>query len=213
MKKKIALLVYPEFSFQEIGNSIALFKWYFDSPTVVFSSSNKPVKSEEGMTILPDKTLNEFDVLDYDCLILPGVSDVRESLKDKTLIDFLTKLKDHPDFIIGAICGGPIFLSMAGLLDDKKFTNQLFVEMNERLPFINHKNIEYKPIVVDGNIITATADAYADFPIALARMIGYECSDKAYKPIVDYDIPEEHFKHHLGEEELKTFEEVFADFL
>ena len=26
MKNKIALLVYPEFSFQEIGNTIALFK-------------------------------------------------------------------------------------------------------------------------------------------------------------------------------------------
>lgn len=213
MKRKIALLVYPEFSLQEIGNTVALFKWYFDSPTVVFSSSSKPVKSEEGIIILPEKTLEEFNVSDYDCLILPGISDIRGSLNDKKLIDFLKNLKDFPEFIIGAICGGPIFLSMAGLLDNKKFTNQLYVEMNERLPFINHKNIEYKPLVVDGNIITATADAYADFPIVIARKLGYECSDEAYKPTVDYNIPEENFKHYMNEEEIKMFEGVFAEFL
>ena len=60
MKNKIALLVYPEFSFQEIGNTIALFKWYFNSPTVVFSSSSKPVKSEEGIIIYQKKHWKNF---------------------------------------------------------------------------------------------------------------------------------------------------------
>lgn len=213
MKKKIALLVYPEFSLQEIGNTVALFRWYFDTPTVVFGSSKAPVKSEEGIIVLPEKTVEEFDVNDYDALILPGASDVRESLKDEKLINFLKSLKKYPEFIIGGICGGPIFLSLAGLLDDKKFTNELYVEMNERLPFINHENIEYKPIVVDGNILTAVADAYADFPIVLAKMLGYECSDEAYKPKVDYEASEENYKYHLDEDGIKTFEEVFSDFL
>ncbi len=39
MKNQIALLVYPQFSYPEIGNTCALFRWYFDSPTVVFASS------------------------------------------------------------------------------------------------------------------------------------------------------------------------------
>lgn len=213
LKKKIALLVYPEFSLQEIANTCALFRWHFDSPTVVFSTSKEPVKSEEGIGVMPEKTLEEFSVEDYDCLILPGVSDIRESLNNKEMINFLSGLKEHSDFLIGAICGGPIFLSMAGLLDDKKFTNQLYVEMNERLPFIKHENIEYKPIVVDGNIVTAVADAYADFPIVLARKLGYEVSDEAYKAKVDYDAPEEDYKFYLDEEEIKVFEEVFAEFL
>ncbi|WP_300409563.1 DJ-1/PfpI family protein [Lagierella sp.] len=213
MKKKIALLVYPEFSLQEIGNTIALFRWYFESKTVVLSSSKDFVKSEEGVIIQPEKTLDEFDVNDYDCLILPGISDIRESLNDHKLIDFLRGLKKYPDFVIGAICGGPIFLSMAGLLDDKKFTNQLYVEMNERLPFIKDENIQYKPIVVDGNIVTAVADAYADFPIAIARLLGYECPDSAYKPCTDFDESEEKYKYHMDEEGIKIFEEVFKDFL
>ena len=213
MKKKIALLIYPEFSMQEVANTCALFRWYFDSPTVVFSTSRQAVKSEEGIHVLPEKTTEEFSVDDFDCLILPGVSDIRESLRDHKLIKFLEGFKEHTDFLIGAICGGPIFLSMAGLLDDKTFTNQLYVEMNERLPFIRHENIRYQPIVVDGNIVTAVADAYADFPIVLARKLGYECSDRAYKPDIDKEAREETYRHHLDEEEIKTFEKVFEDFL
>lgn len=213
MKKKIALLVYPTFSLQEIGNTLALFRWYFSSPTVVFSSSKEGVKSEEGVTVLPDRTVDEFIAADYDCLILPGMSDIRASLKDKKLLDFLKSLKKSPELVIGAICGGPIFLSMAGLLDDKKFTNELYVEMNERLPFIKEENIEYQPLVIDGNMITATSGAYADFPIALARTLGYECPDEAYKPVSINNVSPTDFQHHLDEAGIKIFEETFADFL
>ncbi|MDO5734833.1 MAG: DJ-1/PfpI family protein [Eubacteriales bacterium] len=213
MKKKIALLIYPEFSLQEISNTSALFRWYFDSPTLVFSTRRELVKSEEGILVMPEKTVDEFAVDDYDCLILPGVSDVRESLKDKKLIEFLKSLRAYPDFLIGAICGGPLFLSMAGLLDDKKFTNQLYVEMNERLPFIKHENIEYKPIVVDQNIVTAVADAYADFPIVLARCLGYSCPDDAYKGISNDTASAKSYRHHLDEDGIKEFEVVFKDFL
>ena len=213
MNKKLALLVYPEFSLQEIGNTIALFRWYLDSPTVVFSNSTDPVKSEEGIVVVPEKTLDEFNIEDYHCLILPGINDITESLEDNKLIDFLRSLKNYPDFIIGAICGGPIFLSMAGLLDDKKFTNQLYVEMNERLPFIKHENILYKPLVEDGNIVTAVADAYAEFPIVIARKLGFDIPDNAYKPGESNEESEDKYKYHLDEEGIKVFEEVFSDFL
>lgn len=213
MKKKIALLVYPEFSLQEIGNTVALFRWYFDMPTDVIATSLGAVPSEEGVAVLPDKTLADFKIEDYACLILPGVSDIRPSLKDKKLIHFLEGFKDKEDFVIGAICGGPIFLSMAGLLTDKKFTNQLYVEMNERLPFIQDENILYQPLVVDGNIVTAVASAYADFPIAIARLLGYECPADAYYPKRSEEMPEESLKYHLDEAGIKEFEEVFADFL
>lgn len=213
MKNQIALLVYPQFSYQEIGNTCALFRWYFDSPTVVFASSLSPVPSEEGLVVLPDKSLEAFQAQDYDCLVLPGCSDVRESLRNEKLISFLKGLKHHPDLVIGAICGGPMFLSLAGLLDDKKFTNQLYVEMNQRLPFIREENLVYAPLVEDGNIITATGDAYGAFAVALARKLGYECRDDAYGSMEWASRTEEDYKFHLDEQGIKEFEEAFADFL
>ena len=213
MNKKIALLIYPQFSMQEIGNTIALFKWRFDSPTVVFASGDGPVCSEEGIMVKPEKTLADFNIEEYDCLVLPGCSDVRDSLKDNALISFLRNLKKYPDFVIGAICGGPLFLSMAGLLDDKKFINQLYVEMNERLPFIREKNIVYAPVVTGGNVVTAVAEAYAEFAVALARSVGYDCPDSAYKGLSGAEFDENSYKFHLDEQGIKMFEEVFAEFL
>ena len=69
MNQKIALVVYPEFSFQEIGNLSSLFRWGFDTRTVVVSGDKNPVRSEEGFAILPDITYEEFCVEEYDCLI------------------------------------------------------------------------------------------------------------------------------------------------
>ena len=64
MNQKIALVVYPEFSFQEIGNLSSLFRWGFDTRTVVVSGDKNPVRSEEGFAILPDITYEEFcDIL------------------------------------------------------------------------------------------------------------------------------------------------------
>lgn len=213
MKKRIALLVYPEFSLQEIGNTLALFRWYFSSPTDVIASTKAAVRSEEGVRVLPDKTVLEFSVADYDCLILPGVSDVRPSLNDQPLLAFLRGLKAYSELVIGAIGGGPLFLSLSGLLKGKKFTNELYVEMNERLPFIEEENIQYQPLVVDENIITATSGAYAAFPIALARVLGYECPEEAYQPLHGQAVSEADLKFHLDEEGVKIFEETFQDFL
>ncbi len=211
MNKKIALLVYPEFSFQEIANLSALFRWYYDTETVTFSSSKEPVKAEEGFLILPNKTLDEFDITKYDCLILSGCSDLRVPLKDEKITDFLKNFAGNNDFVIGAICAGPIFLSKAGLLKDKKFINSIYLEMNTKFKFVNEKNIVYQPVVEDGNIITAVGTAYQEFAVKVARKVGYDCPDTAYGVISDKWEPED-FVFHLQDDELKKFAEEFADF-
>lgn len=211
MKKKIALLIYPEFSFQEIANLTALFRWYYDTLTVTFSASMDYVKSEEGFRILPDKSVDGFKIEDYDCLVLPGCSDLRLPLRDNKITDFLKIFRGNDDFVIGAIGSGPIFLSKAGLLKNKKFVNSLYAEMNNRFEFVNDKNLVYKPIVVDGNIITAVGAAYKEFAINMARKAGYDCPDTAYTGI-PHEWKAKDFEHHLDSEGLAKFEEEFREF-
>lgn len=206
------LIVYPEFSFQEIGNLSSLFRWGFDTRTVVVSGDKNPVRSEEGFAILPDITYEEFCVEEYDCLILPGCSDIRQSIRDEKLMDFLRSLEGNETFPIGAICAGPLYLAKAGLLKDKKFTNSMYLEMNERLPFIDMENIQYQPVVEDGNVITAQGDAYRLFAVAMARKVGYQCSDHACFGVGE-EWKEEDFVHHLSDAEWKEFEEEFADLI
>ncbi len=212
LKKKIALMVYPYFSLQEIANLCNLFKWHYDTETVVFSSTLDEVNSEEGILVKPEKTFAEFKIDKYDCLILSGCSDLRKGLNDHQIKNFLMQFKNEKDFIIGAICAGPIFLSQAGLLDDKKFTNSVYVEMNNMFKFVNNKNIKYAPLVESGNIVTAVGSAFTEFAIAIAKKLGYKCSDKVYGRIPE-EWKEEDYKFYLKKEGLQEFKKAFSDFI
>lgn len=205
-------MVYPNFSMQEIANLCGLFRWNYDCETVVFSSSLKAVKSEEGILIQPSKSFDDFELKEYDCLILPGCSDMREALYDSKIKDFLEKFQDNHDFVIGAICAGPMFLSQAGLLKNKKFTNSLFVEINEMLEFIDEENIRYEPLVEDGNIITAVGFAFNEFAIAIARKIGYECPDKIYRGVPE-EWDEKYYKVHMDKEGVEELKKAFSQFI
>lgn len=212
MKQKIALLVYPEFSLQEASNLMYLFRWNYDTITDIIYTEKELVKSEEGIQVMPVKTCDEFSEEDYDCLILPGCSDIRMAIHNKKLNDFFKRFQGNTDFLIGAICSGPIFLAQAGLLNGKKYTASLFVEMRKLFSFIEEDNFLPVPVVESGNIITAGGSAFNDFAVHVARKMGYECPDRILSGYMD-DWKEEEYYVHLSEEELKEFTEEFKDFI
>lgn len=212
MKKRIALLVYPEFSLQEVSNLMFLFRWNYDTLTDVIYTKIEAVKSEEGINILPSKTCDDFCINDYDCLILPGCSDTREAIRNKELNTFLRSFRGNNQFVIGAICAGPLFLAQAGLLQGKKYTASLFVEMIEQFMFIEENNFVTAPVVEDGNLITAGGSAFNDFAVHIARKLGYECPDRILTGYMDDWEPEEYFQH-LPKEEQEDFQNEFKDLL
>ena len=73
-------------------------------------------------------------------------------------------------------------------------------------------DIQYQPVVEDGNVITAQGDAYRLFAVAMARKVGYQCSDHAYFGVGE-EWKEEDFVHHLSDAEWKEFEKEFADLI
>lgn len=179
--KKLALLIYPEFSLQEVADLMFLFRWSYQIKTTTFALTKQCVYSEEGIAVLPDKTIDEFRKEDYCCLVLSGCSNFEPLLNEPQLFAFLHTFKIEKDFPIAAICSGPLLLSIAGLLENHRFTNSLFHEMNTHFSFINQDNLVYEPVVVDQNIITATGDSFRLFAIAVAKHVGFECRDDALK--------------------------------
>ncbi len=202
--KNVALLIYPDFSLQEIGDVMFLFRWGLNCKTTTFSTSKEIVYSEEGIGIVPEKTVDEFRKEDYHCLILSGCSNFGKTLENEKLFQFLHSFKNDNDFIIAAICSSPFFLAIAGLLDNKKFVNSLFQEENECLSIIDQTNFTYQPVVIDGNIITAVGEAFRDFAITVARACGLSCSDKALQGFPT-QYKKEDFLHPLPKEELEEF--------
>ena len=85
---------------------------------VVFARSKSSVKSEEGLEVMPDKSIDELVIDDYDSLILPGAMHIREAIEDDEVIDFIRKFDGK---VIGAISIAPIMLVRAGMLKGKLF--------------------------------------------------------------------------------------------
>ncbi|NLB91772.1 MAG: DJ-1/PfpI family protein, partial [Clostridiales bacterium] len=192
--KKLGILLYPQFSIREISNIMYLFRWHFGIKTTTVSSSKDLILSEEGILIQPEITTEDFSSEKYCCLVLPGCSDCREPIKDEKLIVFLNSFVHNPDFLLAAIGGGPLFLALAGLLENKKFTNSLFVEMNQLFACIQEENFVPAPVVEDGKIITASGEATRLFAFAVAKNLGFSVSENALQEATT-DWKQEDFLH------------------
>ena len=206
--KKLALLVYPEFSLQEVMNLARLFRWDFDISTEVISSELSPVKSEEGLWVVPQKTTEQFCTKDYACLILPGCSDFSQVFQDKKIAAFLSTFQGNDTFPIGAICSAPILLARAGILDGKKFTGSIFMDFFDFCPFLQRENYQAVPLVVSGNIVTAGGGHFNGFAVAMAHLLGLECSDHIFSGYMD-SCPPEVYAPHLPSESIEEAKELF----
>lgn len=87
-------------------------------PITVFAKSLNPIRSEEGLKVLPEKNIDELELEEYDSLILPGAMDIREAIEDEAILNFIRQFSGMP---IGAISIAPILLMKAGLLNGKYF--------------------------------------------------------------------------------------------
>ena len=70
--KKFAVMLYPDFSLQEITCLTSALTVWFGEQLDFIASENREYRSEEGLRVLPAKTTAEARVTDYDCVILPG---------------------------------------------------------------------------------------------------------------------------------------------
>ena len=67
MKKRLALLIYPEFSLQEIANLLRLFRWKYDTVTDIIYTEKTVVKSEE---VIPVMNFHQKTMIAYFYLVV-----------------------------------------------------------------------------------------------------------------------------------------------
>lgn len=206
--KKLALLVYPEFSLQEVMNLSRLFRWNYNTMTEVISSDKAPVKSEEGILVLPEKTTEDFDDSDYSCLILPGCSDFTEVFQDKKIFCFLSHFQQKTDFPIGAICSSPLLLARSGVLTGKQWTASIFMDFFDFLPFLERENYVPAPLVISNNIVTAQGNHFNDFAVAMAHLLGFECPAHIFSGHSD-SWKKEDYIHYLPKKAISQTKRMF----
>lgn len=201
---KFAVLLYPDFSLQEITCLTSALSVWFGEKIDFIASKNMEYKSEEGLRILPTKTTAEAKIADYDCVILPGTINPLPALYDNALMDFL-KSGIGTDVVFAAISSSPLLLSKSGVLEGKKFTAGFFMQMAEVFPFVEKENFIHKGVVSDGNVITGIGMFFREFAEAVLCRFGYDIGKNFMR-----ENPE-----NFSEEELTFYwsEEEYAEFL
>ena len=181
--KKAAFLIYPMFCNYEIALTLAALAWR-EKEVVVFAKDKTPIRCEEGLLVIPDKSINEFVIDEYDCILLSGIGGNPESvIFDDAYKNFLQQFIGRDDIVIASNSISPTLLARAGLLKGKKFCVGMFEEARDKFDFFEYENQQRTPIVVDGNIITAMGMAFREFSIEIVRKLGYECSNDQWGEI------------------------------
>ena len=137
--RKFAVLLYPDFSLQEITCLTSALTVWFGEKIDFIASEKKEYRSEEGLQVLPVKTTAEAKITDYDCVILPGTINPLPALFDDRLIAFI-RSGNGSEVVFAAISSSPILLSKAGILKGKKFTSGYFMQMADTFEFVEKDN-------------------------------------------------------------------------
>ena len=186
--KKTAVLLYDSFCHFEI--SVALEILALKNKEIdVFAKSKEVILSEERLKIVPDKTIFELDINEYDSLLLPGAVDIESAIKDSEIIEFIKKFSNK---VIGAISIAPVLLLKAGILNGKPFMagvnkeellEEGFLESDLTLMKDWDECIE-NPIeegyILEDKIITSVSYNFVKFGLQFAKMLGIEISPKSF---------------------------------
>lgn len=186
--KKTAVLIYNQFCNFEIAPALEMLA-IAQKPITIFAKSLDPVRSEEGLTVLPEKAIGELQLEDYDSLLLPGAMDIREAIEDDSILEFI---KQFDGMSIGAISIAPLLLLKAGLLDGKPFMAGVNPEdlaeegyTSEDLALMKGwddciKNPVQEGYIRSGNIVTSVCYGFLRWTLAFGEMLGIKVSPKTF---------------------------------
>ncbi len=208
--KKFAVLLYPDFSLQEITCLTSALTVWFGEKIDYIAGENKEYRSEEGLRVMPTKTTADVKVTDYDCVILPGSIDPLPALFDDKLIGFLREGADS-GVVFAAISSSPLLLSKAGVLRGKKFTSGYFMQMADTFSFVEKENFVHKGIVEDGNVITGIGMFFREFAEAVLRKFDYDIGDSFMRDKPE-DFSEEELTFYWSDEDYKEFLEELKEY-
>lgn len=175
---KTYVLLYNGFVQFEIILALLLLK--DKSEILTFTVDEEAVPCHEGLNVLAELTVEDVNPDDVDLLLIPGGEP--GVYKDRNDVNTLVRRIYNRAKPIAAICGGPEFLANAEVITGKRITHG-HSEEYASVVFADCI-IEDEDVVVDGNIITARGQAYAEFAVEICRQLElFESEDEAIETL------------------------------
>ena len=154
-----------------------------DIPVTVVGVGGREITGGHAITINADTTIEEFvpklEELSLQAVVLPGGMPGAGNLADSPLVSRLLRYHWTGNGLVAAICAAPaVILEPLGILQNKKYT--CYPSFADD---VNSGEYQQKPVVVDGQLITArAAGSAAQFAGAIIANI---CNKKKSKQIME----------------------------
>jgi len=168
IKMNVVLFYYDGFCEFEV----VLCAMQFKTNYISVGLENRVYVSEERQKFLPDKTIDELNPDEVDLFIIPGGEPAY--LYDNIKLENFIKELNKRNKVISGICGGTSLMAKYGLLKDKKCTGNSsgLKADDEDISLFNDAIITNEDVVIDGNIITSTGQAFIEFSVELGKIMG-----------------------------------------
>ncbi len=178
----IGFAIFPEMTQLDMTGPYQVFTFLPDTRVHLLWKKLEPVKTSEGMTILPTATFSDCPPLDILCV--PGGPGQVEMMGDTEMLEFLQQQGKTAKFIT-SVCTGSLILAAAGLLQGYRaachwaFRDQLAILGVE---------VSTERVVVDRNRISGGGvTAGIDFGLVLASHLYGEETAKTIQLLLEYN--------------------------
>jgi len=207
----IGLLLFPDVTQLDLTGPFEVFARTPGVACHLVWKEIKPVRSDRGLTLLPDCTFNDCPPLDVICV--PGGPGQIALMSDEETLSFLRQQAQHAQFIT-SVCTGSLVLGAAGLLRGYRATSHW--SSRDQLALLGAEPVDAR-VVRDRNRLTgAGVTSGIDFALTLVAEIRGDDVAQAIQLQMEYD-PEPPF--HAGSpqsatpQQLTTARSQMADFI
>lgn len=181
-KYKVGLVIFPEMTQIDITGPHQIFAFMPNTRIYWLWKKIEPVKSNDGLTILPDTTFT--DCPDLDILCVPGGPGQIEMMRDEQMLEFLQKKAKTAKYIT-SVCTGSLILAAAGLLQGYRAgCHWAFLE---QLAMLGVETSSERVIIDRDRITGGGVTAGLDFGLVVVSQLCGEETAKRIQLLLQYD--------------------------
>ena len=175
------MLVFPNLTQLDLTGPYEILARLPGSEIVLIWKSLDPVRSEYGLTIVPDATFDSCGPLDL--VLVPGGAGINPLLEDRDTLAFVRRAAASTRYVVG-VCAGSLVLGAAGLLRGRRAGTHW---MSRHLLGAFGALTVAERVVVDGNLFTCGGvTAGIDLALALVAEIAGRAAAEAIQLGVEY---------------------------
>jgi cyclohexyl-isocyanide hydratase len=166
MPLRSGLLLFPNLTQLDLTGPYEVLARLPEAETLLLAKSLDPVRSEHGLTILPQVALADCPALDL--VLVAGGPGINPLLEDNAVLDFLRHVAAAARWVVG-VCSGSLVLAAAGLLRGRRAATHWMPR--ELLRSFGAEPVKDR-IVADGKFFTGGGvTAGSDVALAVAAAI------------------------------------------